>query len=156
MATGVEVQDKRSSAFMLLRDLELISRRIADGYSIDFWAVEKLIDLLANFPELCEAKQALERDRITRCARGTEGEKEDGTGTLLPVVSCPRRHTLIREMRQAWTAIELDTEDLDHRITFINAAIECMSLLSRQVSGEDAPPDAWLSRCRGHGWRRGS
>jgi hypothetical protein len=156
MATGVEVQDKRASAFRFLRDLELISRRISDGYSIDFWPVEKLIDLLANFPELCEVRQALEREKTTRCAHGAEGEKEDGTGTLLPVVSCPLRHTLIREMRQAWRAIELDTDDLDHRITFVNAAIECMNLLSRQVSGEHVLPDAWRSRCRGYERRRGS
>lgn len=144
MATGVEPQNRRSSAFMLLKDLELISRRISDGYSIDRWPVEKMIDLLANFPELCELRKAVDRDTTTKWERGSKGEREDGTGTgtLLPVVCCPLRHTLIQEMRQAWKAIELDAEDLDHRIAFVNAAIECMNLLSRQVSGEVGLPPA--------------
>ncbi|MHC1742038.1 MAG: hypothetical protein AB9873_03285 [Syntrophobacteraceae bacterium] len=42
----------------------------------------------------------------------------------------------IRQMRQALERINGEVEDLDHRVSFVNAAIECCNFLRRRISRE--------------------
>jgi hypothetical protein len=125
--TKEEHEDVRKSALTLLQDLEFISRRLCEGYAIDLSHAEKVIDVLANFPELCQLRIHLEGVIASMEASDPNRRSDGGLASMAP--PCSHRLKWVRQMREALTRIKIENEDLDHRVSFVNAAIECMNLL---------------------------
>lgn len=127
METNEGYEDMKKSALMLLQDLEFISRRICEGYSTDLSNAEIVIDLLANFHEICLLRNNLEEVISSMEGSGVNGKSEDTVALIAPKYS--HRLNCVRQMSETLKRIKIENEDLDHRVSFVNAAIECMNML---------------------------
>jgi hypothetical protein len=127
METNEEHEDLQKNALMLLQDLEFISRRLCEGYAIEPSHAEKVMDLLANFFELIKVRNNLEGVISYMESSGVNGRSEGLRASMAPM--CSHRLKWFRQTSEALTRIKIENEDLDHRVSFVNAAIECMNLL---------------------------
>lgn len=132
METRNEHVDVQKSVLILLQELECISRQLCEGYAIDLGHAEKVIDSLASFSDRCRLRNNPAGVVSSLEASGVDRKSGAGTASMAP--PCSHRLKWVRQMREALARIKSDNEELDHRVSFVIAAIECMNLLCAFLS----------------------
>lgn len=134
METKEGDEDMRNSVLTLLQDLEYLSRRLCNGCAIDPSRAERVISLLADLPELRALQNNLEGVVSSLEASGVNGGSENTTAEMVSIR--PHRLKWVSQMSEALKKLKLESEDLDHRVSFVNAAIEFMNFLRRRMKIE--------------------
>lgn len=119
-------------ALTLLEDLESLSRQLCEGYSIDLRHAEKVIGLLADVPKPCQ----LQRNDLEGVdfSMGFPGPgKRSRIASTRESATCLRRMRSLQQMSEALMELKLGNDELEHRVSFVNAAIEFMNSLRRQM-----------------------
>jgi hypothetical protein len=121
------LDDAQKSILRLLQTLDLISRRLSVGNPVDLSDACMVIDALRRDFERVQPAMGWE-------SPGANGATSE-TSIRMGLESLGKR--CFSQMRESLSRIRLYSEDIHHKVDFVNAAIELMNHLRRQLFVEN-------------------
>jgi hypothetical protein len=124
----------QKSILKLLNSLEAISREISEGKAVDWCHASTVVDILEhtfNWIEIVQNCGLL--PTLTRDAPGDNGTHTEPTGQRNSKI---HKKKCFNQMRGSLARLSLYPEDLHCRADFVNAAVESMDFLIRQLFTE--------------------
>ncbi len=121
------MEDAQKSILRTLQALEEISRRLCEGNPVDLSHAGAIIDVLKNAVE----KGQPASDWESPGAKGATSEAP----VRLGLESLGKR--CFKQMRESLTRIRLYSDDIHHKVNFVNAAIELMNHLRRRLLADN-------------------
>jgi hypothetical protein len=130
-AMGLE--DVQASIRKVIKSLEVISRRLCEGNPVDSNHADVVIGMLKHILDVAQHARVWGSPVLPL---KTHGLNEVSSETLIRMGPGSFGKKCLNQMRESLGMIKVNSEDMHHKIDFVNAAIDCMNLLRRQGFAE--------------------